>query len=128
MIINAKLSALKEGRWYEYVIRFALGGATTLIAGIIGDTWEPDFILIYNDGYRPILGDKHPRALGLPFREVWPEVQTDLLSLHETILSGERSAFFQEDLLLRIQRHGSQWENARFTISYSPIPDDAAPT
>ena len=80
--------------------------------------------MIYNDGYRPILGDKHPRALGLPFREVWPEVQTELLGLHESILSGERSAFFQEDLLLRIQRHGSRWEDARFTISYSPIPDD----
>jgi hypothetical protein len=40
--------------------------------------WGPDFVLIYNDGYRPILGDKHPRALGLPFREVWPEVQTEL--------------------------------------------------
>src|SRR6202046_3302890 len=90
--------------------------------------WGPDFVMIYNDGYRPILGDKHPRALGLPFREVWPEVQTQLLSLHESILSGERSAFFQEDLLLRIQRHGSQWEDARFTISYSPIPDDAAAT
>jgi two-component sensor histidine kinase len=90
--------------------------------------WGPDFVMIYNDGYRPILGDKHPRALGLPFREVWPEVQTELLGLHESILSGERSAFFQEDLLLRIQRHGSQWEDARFTISYSPIPDDTAAT
>jgi hypothetical protein len=41
MIIRAKLSALKEGRWYEYVLRFALGGATTLAAGIIGDIWGP---------------------------------------------------------------------------------------
>jgi len=31
--------------------------------------WGPDFVMIYNDGYRPILGDKHPWALGLPFRE-----------------------------------------------------------
>ena len=37
--------------------------------------WGPDFVLIYNDGYQPILGDKHPFALGLPFREAWPEVQ-----------------------------------------------------
>jgi two-component sensor histidine kinase/PAS domain-containing protein len=90
--------------------------------------WGPDFIVIYNDGYRPILGDKHPRALGLPFREVWPEVQPVLAPLHESILSGERSAFFAEDLLLKIQRHGTQWENAHFTISYSPIPDASAPT
>jgi PAS domain S-box-containing protein len=90
--------------------------------------WGPDFIMIYNDGYRPILGDKHPRALGLPFREVWPEVQTELAPLHESILSGERSAFFEEDFLLRIQRYGSRWEEAHFTISYSPIPDVSAPT
>jgi PAS domain S-box-containing protein len=90
--------------------------------------WGPDFIMIYNDGYRPILGDKHPRALGLPFREVWPEVQTQLAPLHESILSGERSAFFEEDFLLRIQRHGARWEEAYFTISYSPIPDASAPS
>jgi two-component sensor histidine kinase/PAS domain-containing protein len=90
--------------------------------------WGPDFVMIYNDGYRPILGDKHPRALGLPFHEVWPEVQAELAPLHESILSGERSAFFAEDLLLKIQRHGSRSEKAYFTISYSPIPDASAPT
>jgi hypothetical protein len=41
MIVSAKLSALQEGRWYEYVIRFALGGLTTLVAGIIADIWGP---------------------------------------------------------------------------------------
>ena len=89
--------------------------------------WGPDFVMIYNDGYRPILGDKHPWALGLPFREVWPEVQTQLRPLHEAILSGQRRAFFAEDLLLRIQRHGAEYEDARFTISYSPIPDASVP-
>jgi hypothetical protein len=37
--------------------------------------WGPDFVMICNDGYRAILGDKHPWALGLPFRKSWPEVQ-----------------------------------------------------
>jgi two-component sensor histidine kinase/PAS domain-containing protein len=90
--------------------------------------WGPEFVMIYNDGYRPILGDKHPWALGLPFREVWPEVQTQLRPLHEAILSGKNNAFFAEDLLLRIQRHGTAWEDARFTIAYSPVPDSSAPT
>ena len=90
--------------------------------------WDPDFVMIYNDGYRPILGDKHPLALGLPFDEVWPEVQTTLRPLHDAILSGKRGAFFAEDLLLRIQRHGAEWEDARFTISYSPIPDPPSRT
>jgi PAS domain S-box-containing protein len=90
--------------------------------------WGSEFAMIYNDGYAPILGDKHPWALGLPFREVWPEVQATLRPLHEAILSGKRGAFFAEDLLLRIQRHGSEWEDARFTISYSPIPETGSPT
>jgi PAS domain S-box-containing protein len=90
--------------------------------------WGPEFVMLYNDGYAPILGDKHPRALGLPFAEVWPEVQATLRPLHEAILGGKRGAFFAEDLLLRIQRHGTKWEDARFTISYSPIPDPSSPT
>ncbi len=90
--------------------------------------WGPDFVMLYNDGYRPILGDKHPWALGLPFREVWPEVQTQLKPRHEAILSGKSSAFFAEDLLLKIQRHGAEYEDARFTISYSPVPDASVAT
>ena len=47
--------------------------------------WGSDFTLIYNEGYKPILADKHPWALGRPFREAWPEVQSELLPLHEDI-------------------------------------------
>jgi PAS domain S-box-containing protein len=90
--------------------------------------WGADFVMLYNDGYRPILGDKHPWALGLPFREVWPEVQTQLKPLHEAILSGKSGAFFAEDLLLKIQRHGAEFEDAYFTISYSPVPDASVST
>jgi PAS domain S-box-containing protein len=89
--------------------------------------WGPEFVMIYNDGYRSILGDKHPAALGLPFDEVWPEVQPQLRSLHQSILSGASGAFFAEDLLIKVQRRGtSDWEDARFTVSYSPIPDENA--
>src|SRR5689334_23253343 len=33
--------------------------------------WGPDYISIYNDAYRPVLGAKHPWALGRPVRECW---------------------------------------------------------
>jgi hypothetical protein len=42
MIVRVRLSALKEGRWYEYGTRFALGGLMTLIAGIVADTFGPE--------------------------------------------------------------------------------------
>ena len=90
--------------------------------------WGPELVMIYNDGYRSILGVKHPRAFGVPFHEAWPEVQEQLRPLQMAILNGTGGAFFAEDLLIKVQRRGNQeWEDARFTISYSPVPDDTAP-
>jgi PAS domain S-box-containing protein len=90
--------------------------------------WGPDLIMIYNDGYIPILGDKHPAALGARFREIWPEVQDQLGTLHQAILSGARTAMFAEDMVVRIRRHAGAMEDAYFTVSYSPVPDDTAAT
>jgi PAS domain S-box-containing protein len=87
--------------------------------------WGPDLIMIYNDGYRSILGDKHPLAMGLPFREAWPEVQHQLGPLHHAILVGDQAAIFNEDLLIRVKRY-DRWEDGRFTVSYGPIPDPSA--
>jgi PAS domain S-box-containing protein len=88
--------------------------------------WGPDLIQIYNDAYRPILGDKHPAALGRSVREVWPEIAHELGALHESILKGERGAFFAADHPWRVVRNGVA-ETARFTIGYSPVPDASAP-
>jgi PAS domain S-box-containing protein len=90
--------------------------------------WGPEFVIIYNDGYLPILGEKHPEALGACFRQIWPEVQDQLGTLHHDLLSGKRNAMFAEDMRLRIRRHGSEMEDAYFTVSYSPVPDETAPT
>jgi PAS domain S-box-containing protein len=88
--------------------------------------WGPDLIQIYNDAYARLLGDKHPAALGRPTRDIWPEIYDQLGPLHDAILSGERDRFFAEDYPWTIQRHGIP-EDTRFTISYSPIPDDKTP-
>ena len=89
--------------------------------------WGSEQILIYNDGYRLILRDKHPSALGRPGQEVWWEIYPELGPLNQAILRGEREAFFAEDHPWIVRREGSTIEEARFTISYSPIPDEAAP-
>jgi PAS domain S-box-containing protein len=90
--------------------------------------WGPELVLIYNDAYRPILRDKHPEALGRPLHEVWWEIYPELGSLNQDILRGERDAFFAEDHPWSVRRHGSNVEHARFTISYSPIPEETAPS
>lgn len=33
--IRLSSSSLREGRWYEYIIRFALGGAATVFTGLV---------------------------------------------------------------------------------------------
>jgi PAS domain S-box-containing protein len=88
--------------------------------------WGPELVFLYNDAYRPILGDKHPAALGRPLRAVWGEIYDDLGPLNEAILRGERPAYFAEDQIWYVER-GAGTEEARFTISYSPIPDPTAP-
>jgi signal transduction histidine kinase/PAS domain-containing protein/ActR/RegA family two-component response regulator len=90
--------------------------------------WGPDFVLVYNDAYRPILGDKHPWALGRPAREAWAEVWDQIEPAHTAILDRQSSSIFAEDILLRIQRHGTDWDDARFTLGYSPVEDPTAPT
>jgi Protein of unknown function (DUF3147). len=32
-------SSLREGRWYEYLIRFALGGAATVFTGLVSSRY-----------------------------------------------------------------------------------------
>jgi hypothetical protein len=34
-------------------------------------TWGPDFLMIYNDGYAEICGDRHPAAEGMNIFDVW---------------------------------------------------------
>jgi hypothetical protein len=37
--IRLSLASLRESRWYEYVIRFSLGGAATVFAGLISSRY-----------------------------------------------------------------------------------------
>ena len=105
-----------------------LSVAMILAAGFpMAIRWGSELVLIYNDAYRPILCDKHPKALGRSLREVWWEVYPELGPLNESILRGEREAFFAQDHPWTVRRQGGHVEDARFTISYSPIPDEAAP-
>jgi Protein of unknown function (DUF3147) len=41
MIVRADLAALREGRWYEYLVRFSLGGVATVSAGLVADAFGP---------------------------------------------------------------------------------------
>jgi signal transduction histidine kinase/GAF domain-containing protein len=85
--------------------------------------WGPDLVYLYNDALRPLLGSKHPRALGRPKRAVFPEVWDAIGPLHQAVLEQGRSTI-REDAGFLLQRRGFL-EECYFTFSYSPIVDES---
>jgi PAS domain S-box-containing protein len=83
--------------------------------------WGPELIFLYNDAYAPILGAKHPDALGRPFHHVWQEIWHDLKPLIDRALAGE--ATWSENLPLIMKRNGYP-EQTWYSFSYSPLRDD----
>jgi signal transduction histidine kinase len=81
--------------------------------------WGADHINIYNDAYAPMLGKKHPSAMGRPARAAWDDIWPSLAPQVEGVMQrGEPS--WNERVLLVTERNGFA-ENAWFTWSYSPI-------
>ncbi|HEY7295209.1 MAG TPA: ATP-binding protein, partial [Dehalococcoidia bacterium] len=87
--------------------------------------WGPDQHQLYNDAYRPVLGVKHPRSLGQPARECWPEIWSIIGPLIRTPYEGGPSTW-DDDLSLEVNRHGFV-EETHFTVAYSPVPDESVP-
>ncbi|MBD0275912.1 MAG: PAS domain S-box protein, partial [Acetobacteraceae bacterium] len=84
-------------------------------------TWGPGHTMLYNDAYIPILGQRHPDALGRPFLEVWRDLSGDAGPIVDRALAGE--AVWHEDLPLTLHRKGYA-ETAYFTVSFTPVHDE----
>ncbi|GAB3027752.1 SpoIIE family protein phosphatase [Mycobacterium bourgelatii] len=81
-----------------------------------------DLFQVYNDAFAPILGDKHPDALGRRGRDVWSEVwQSVGPTLTGVVETGV--AVGPDELVLLID-HGGQPCERHFTFSYSPLIAD----
>src|SRR5881396_1971035 len=81
--------------------------------------WGPDVHFFYNDAYRPTLGLKHPRSLGMPTRELWKEIWDDVEPRISAVYEkGE--ATWDRALLLLLHRNGYP-EETYHTFSYSPL-------
>jgi PAS domain S-box-containing protein len=83
--------------------------------------WGPDRILLYNDSYAPMLGDRHPSALAQPFFAVWAEARSDVKPLFDRVFDGE--AVHMDDLALNLKRPG-RIDEAHFAFSYTPVRSD----
>ena len=84
--------------------------------------WGPELVNIYNDAYAPVLGPRHPDALGRPAQEVWSDIWPTILPQVEAVMRrGE--ATWNERAELVMQRYGYA-EATAFTWSYSPVIDE----
>lgn len=82
--------------------------------------WGPERLTLYNDAFRPILGDKE-EALGRSFADVWSEAWEQVGPIVEKAFVGE--ATYINDFPMVIERYGYP-EHAHFTFCYSPIRDE----
>lgn len=85
--------------------------------------WGKEFLMLYNDGYRPVLGaSKHP-ALGRALASVFPESWEQTIGpLFAQVMRGESVGF--TDYLFLLDRYG-YLEETYFLFSYSPIRDES---
>jgi PAS domain S-box-containing protein len=84
--------------------------------------WGPELVNIYNDAYVPVLGARHPEALGRPAKDVWSDIWPTIRSQVDAVLR-RGDATWNERAELIMERHGYP-EVTSFTWSYSPIIDE----
>ncbi|HEX8640431.1 MAG TPA: PAS domain S-box protein [Allosphingosinicella sp.] len=83
--------------------------------------WGSDLLVIHNDSYGEILGDRRP-ALGKPIREVWSDHWDVIGTYTERVLAGE--TVFLEAAQRTLRRDGRE-SRATLTACYNPIRDEA---
>ena len=100
-------------------------GLKAAVASCLGSRWPtvimwgPELICLYNDAYSEIIMQKHPRAMGLPAREVFAELWEDVEPfIEQARFSGDAMRY--ADQRLEIERRGFL-EEAYFTFSVTPV-------
>jgi len=86
--------------------------------------WGPEATFLYNDAYVQVLSSaKHPRALGRPTAEVWPEIWDICGPLADKVFQNGEASFVDEVRLF--MNRGDFVEETYYSFSYSPIRDES---
>ncbi|MET0660360.1 MAG: PAS domain-containing protein [Steroidobacteraceae bacterium] len=84
-------------------------------------TWGVERVLLYNDACIPIVGAKHPAALGQSVTQICSKDGLGIAPLVQRAANGEPAS--AEELRLITQRAGYP-EESWFTVSCSPLRED----
>ncbi|WP_018902423.1 type II toxin-antitoxin system ParD family antitoxin [Rhizobium sp. 2MFCol3.1] len=120
-------SIIREKDWSKTALGPTSGWSVelrTTVANIVNSPvakvlmWGPDHVMIYNDTYAKIAGQKHPRALGSNVAEVWPEIWDWNRDMIEAGLRGELRSYRDQSMtLVRDDRP----ELFIFDLFYTPV-------
>ena len=80
--------------------------------------WGPQHVMIYNDDYIQIAGERHPEALGGTVPTVWPEIWDWNARILEAGLRGETQV--HRECCLPLLRDG-QRTDVCFDLYYTPV-------
>lgn len=87
--------------------------------------WGPEGIMIYNDGYAQVSGDRHPGILGSAVCDAWPEAAEFNRNVVQEVLSGKSLSYVDQEFMLDL--HG-QPQRVWMNLDYSPIvSEDGVP-
>ncbi|MGV1760490.1 PAS domain-containing protein [Rhizobium sp. A22-96] len=82
--------------------------------------WGPDHIMLYNDAYKEIAGERHPMAIGAPVASAFPEVWDWNCPILEAGLKGD--TVFHRDQPIVLQRADGP-QTLFLDLFYTPVYD-----
>ncbi|MCZ0961965.1 HWE histidine kinase domain-containing protein [Paracoccus benzoatiresistens] len=82
--------------------------------------WGPQQITLYNDGYAAMCGQRHPAALGRPFKELWFDIWDQVGPIITAAYEGKSTSM--DDIEFTMHRNGYP-ERTNFAFSYTPVRD-----
>lgn len=83
----------------------------------------PDLVVLYNDAFIPLIGDKHPTALGTRLFDSWPELRLTIEKMLEQVFRTGKAALSKD--LLHVYRRSEYFEERYLTASFNPIVLDS---
>jgi len=82
--------------------------------------WGSHHVMIYNDAYREIAGDRHPMALGTPVAAAFPEVWDWNRAIIETVTRGETVSHHDQPIVFNRAKGP---ETLYLDLFYTPVYD-----
>lgn len=82
--------------------------------------WGPNGVMIYNDAYAEVIGQRHPEILGRPVADSFPEITDFTEKILKDGFAGQSSTFGNQHLVLN--RFGAL-EDGWYNLNYSPVRD-----